>query len=412
MKEGEAVHAKHTRRARNKRAFTLIEMMISVLIFSAVMLVATTSYTTFLKGFRKSRTESVAVDSVSAALDLMARLVRRGSTYQCDGGSCVEGVTYSSLSVLDQDGTTRIKFQKSGNALQRCVGTSACDTLTPPTVTINALSFERGTSLPTANTGLPFFIIRLSVTSGKSTAEQSNFNIQTSVGQRLNFAVTGQEGHDTDLLIPNTTGNPGPSTFNPRYTDGCTAADPCKLQDILNNNGFSSINAATDQSGIQYWTPKNTDDIVLTITFISGHGDFAASGHVFKWYKNGSISPLTPIFKDSNSPSHPTLQILNEGESMTYTIPGGSFSTMGFALFTENPKTGKNTSIFVNQASLNSSGVNQVVVYNPSPGKYIMGFEDLELPSGDRDFQDFVVMVQVGSGGSNAVESNLTQEEF
>lgn len=83
-----------------QKGFTLIEMIVSLGLFTIVMFVATSAFLSIVNADRKSRATRVAIDNLNLALEDMSRKIKTGTAYSCDGGSdCVAG---SAFSFVDQ----------------------------------------------------------------------------------------------------------------------------------------------------------------------------------------------------------------------------------------------------------------------------------------------------------------------
>ena len=70
---------------QQRRGFTLIEMMVSVSIFSIVMLIGTGSILAVVNANRKAQSIKSVVNNLNFALETMSRNIRVGTTYRCDG---------------------------------------------------------------------------------------------------------------------------------------------------------------------------------------------------------------------------------------------------------------------------------------------------------------------------------------
>ncbi len=194
---------------KNKKSgFTLIEMIISVGVFSVVMLISVGSLVLANDAFRKTRLLRNAVENASITLEGMSKKIRVGTTYNCDASQittaedCVYDGTSSGgdsyLSFYSEDNSI-IEYQYDAtNKLiktRTCVYTtgneSACDdnldpfrVITSPDVEITDLKFyvegaekvlqPKVTILISGEVNLP----------GKSDLDTS-FSIQTTVSQRI-----------------------------------------------------------------------------------------------------------------------------------------------------------------------------------------------------------------------------------
>jgi len=121
------------------RGYTLIELIVSVAIFSMVMLLATAALLTLIDLDRRARATNDVVTNLSYVVDSMARSIRTGTDYSCGsaGGDCPTG--RSSFSFTDYDGR-EVSYQMSGGTIGQCIG-STCSTLTDPRITIDTFTF-------------------------------------------------------------------------------------------------------------------------------------------------------------------------------------------------------------------------------------------------------------------------------
>ena len=133
------------------RGFSLVEMIVSVGIFSIVMLAATSAYLTLIALDRRARAGNDVVNNLSFAIDSMARAIRTGDDYACGiaGGDCF-GAGESRFSFTDEQDRV-VTYLLSNGAIARCIG-SPCNAarrvpLTDSRVTVEALTFYvRGTT--------------------------------------------------------------------------------------------------------------------------------------------------------------------------------------------------------------------------------------------------------------------------
>lgn len=96
--------------AQRESGFTLVELLVSVFIFSMVMLIAVGSLLSMVDANRKAQTIKSAVNNLSFGLDGMSRSIRVGTNFHCGGaseanspaalastGDCINGVAGGSL---------------------------------------------------------------------------------------------------------------------------------------------------------------------------------------------------------------------------------------------------------------------------------------------------------------------------
>jgi prepilin-type N-terminal cleavage/methylation domain-containing protein len=177
---------------KNRKGFTLIEMLVSVALFSMVMVVGLGALLTLIAQNRQAQAFNSAITNLNFALESMSRTIRTGTTYKCgSGGDCLaSGI--GQITVTSQTGqVTTFAYSATDKALYRCLATT-CTTLnqvrlTSPNVTISYARFYIDGSVPKSggNTVQPYVIITLV---GDVVTQQGNiqsFAIETTVTQRL-----------------------------------------------------------------------------------------------------------------------------------------------------------------------------------------------------------------------------------
>ncbi|MDE1975434.1 MAG: type II secretion system protein [Patescibacteria group bacterium] len=231
----------HTLYPSSKRGFTLVEMIVSLMIFSIVAVVALAAMVKIIDANRKAQTIQDAVTNISYALDSMSRELRTGSNYYCiaDATASVGGSAFYSnmsttnncaggLSSADNTGASGfiIAFQSTksdGTNTCRLVyayaivpvsgsngkkwkfekaeqdPTKGCsDTLSvsggsfspivdPSSVTINGYYMKAG--MPTMSNGgtarFPLAFIELSGSAGTRVGDTTYFTVQTAASPRI-----------------------------------------------------------------------------------------------------------------------------------------------------------------------------------------------------------------------------------
>lgn len=132
--------------------YTLLELIVSVGIFSIVMLASTGAYLTLINLDRQARAVNDVVSNLSFAVDSMARAVRTGSGYKCDNNSgspnCVNGSTNSTLGFTDSESPNRgVVYSLSNGQIMATICSSAPCTggvtsvLTDSRIVVQSLKF-------------------------------------------------------------------------------------------------------------------------------------------------------------------------------------------------------------------------------------------------------------------------------
>ena len=180
-----------------KRGFTLIEMLVSVAIFSVVMVIALGSLLAMSESDRKAQTLKSVINNLNFSLDAMSRSMRTGINYDCgaSGGTTATphdcaSTPATSIGFLSADNQT-VRYCRgngsacnpAGTAILVSKGSAAFSPLTASEVVITNLQFyvtgAQAASLQ------PHIVILLSGNVPVSSGQSSTFDLQTSVTQRL-----------------------------------------------------------------------------------------------------------------------------------------------------------------------------------------------------------------------------------
>ncbi len=121
------------------RGYTLLEMIVSVGIFSIVMLTATGAYLKLIDLDRQARSTNELVTNLSFAVDSMARSARTGTDYRCNktGTNCTGGTSFR---YTDADGR-QVDYEVSNGRIIETIGGTVIP-LTDPRITITTLNFH------------------------------------------------------------------------------------------------------------------------------------------------------------------------------------------------------------------------------------------------------------------------------
>lgn len=97
-----------------EKGFTLMEVMVSVTIFTIIVTIGMGALITIFKTLQKTRADRQAIDSISFVMDTMTRRIRTGKEYvSSDAGGGIkfvdqDGVSVSFYKDLDSEGNSRI----------------------------------------------------------------------------------------------------------------------------------------------------------------------------------------------------------------------------------------------------------------------------------------------------------------
>lgn len=176
---------------KTAKGFTLVEMIVAIGLFTIVLFIASSAFLSVLDTDRKSRATRIAMDNLNLSLEDMARRIKTGTSYYCNGtvsdigaSDCSSGG--SSIAFTEQDGSTRTAYRLDAGAIKRTRGVGAELSVTAPEITISNLKFiVSGSTIwdPLGrDTTQPYVTILVEgTTAGKVT---TGFTIQTTVSQR------------------------------------------------------------------------------------------------------------------------------------------------------------------------------------------------------------------------------------
>jgi len=177
-----------------KKGFTLIEMLVSVSIFTLVMLIAVSAVFTIVASNKKAESLKSVMDNLDFALESMTRNIRTGSTYTCltvGGGGSISTVGncpggdpgFQFLS--NQNGVTIDYYLYNGQVMEDETGWPAPVSITAPEINISILNFYLvGSNQGAGGVGLqPHVLMTVIGTAGVS-GTQTQFRIQTTLSQR------------------------------------------------------------------------------------------------------------------------------------------------------------------------------------------------------------------------------------
>ncbi len=183
-----------------KNGFTLVELIVSLGLFTIVVMIATGAMLSLSDTNRKVKTMRIAMDNLNLALESMSREIRMGSVYTCNpnlssppinlslgdaGVDCTGGD--SSLAFLSKDDSTTWAYRLNGSVVQQSKnGGSGFSDITAVNIVIDELRFyvrgaETGTGVG-SEINHPYIVISLAGT--VSNKSSTSFRIQTTVTQR------------------------------------------------------------------------------------------------------------------------------------------------------------------------------------------------------------------------------------
>ena len=179
------------RRSRHK-GFSLIELLVSVGLFTVVMTVSIGTLLALVSANQKAQSMKSVINNLNFALDSMSRTIRTGRTYHCASSipsqtlpatatDCASGAR---ILVLTDDHGNRLAYRRAGAVIERKVGAGQWIALTAPEVVIDDMLFYvTGTSL--SDDFQPTVTVSIRGHAGTKDTTDSAFNIQTTATQRV-----------------------------------------------------------------------------------------------------------------------------------------------------------------------------------------------------------------------------------
>ncbi len=172
---------------KNKKAFTLVELLIAISLFSIIAFISMGAIITIFDANKNSQASKTVVDSLNFNIDDMARTIRFGNSYDCGGISTPANPNDCSLGsselALIFDGDNIIYRLNSGAIQKSSDGGYTYSNITSSDVVIDYLRFYVfGSSFGDINQPFVLAVIKGYVSS-KPTA-QSRFMLQTIMSQR------------------------------------------------------------------------------------------------------------------------------------------------------------------------------------------------------------------------------------
>ncbi|CAN5756054.1 hypothetical protein BH11PAT2_BH11PAT2_02260 [soil metagenome] len=176
--------------AKGKRGFTLVELIVSVALFTIVITIAASAYLSLISLNRKARATNDLVSNLSYVVDAMSRSIRTGTNYQCGGPggtNCANG--NSAITFINDASSTITYLLKPGGIIGQCTGspctTSSADPLTDSRITVTNLQFYVQ-GVGTGDSTQPRVLFTLSGTIKPDTqTATTSFTIESSATQRL-----------------------------------------------------------------------------------------------------------------------------------------------------------------------------------------------------------------------------------
>lgn len=177
--------------SKKKKGFTLLEMLISVSLFTVVTTIAFTALFSIMDANDKAKTIKLVVNNLSMAMESMTREIRVGTNYTCDRSySIIDGLDCStgkgSISFDSKSGDNIYYWYDSINkTIKRKIGSSHTLNLVGEDINIDNLKFYvigNGTESPSVQPRV-LIVLKGSITR-QGQKIKTVFDIQTTVSQR------------------------------------------------------------------------------------------------------------------------------------------------------------------------------------------------------------------------------------
>jgi prepilin-type N-terminal cleavage/methylation domain-containing protein len=195
----------YSKKFKNFRyGFSLLEMLVAVSIFSIVILVGVSSLFAVFSATDKARSSSVSINNVGLMLEEISRALQDGYLYHCNitlgnvwdprdcgfpapGANSIafEDINGNLLSLSDQ---IVYKFVQSGTLghIERSTDSGTTfERITPTDIDIDKLEFRVRGSAPNDFMQARVIILIQGIAGLGPNKEQTNFNLQTTVTQRI-----------------------------------------------------------------------------------------------------------------------------------------------------------------------------------------------------------------------------------
>ncbi len=173
-----------------EKGFTLIELMVSVSIFSLVLLISSGSILSVLDANRKSQSQRAVMDSLNLSLESMTRTIRFGTNYHCGTNlplstpsDCASFAGSSGFSVTDTVGRV-ITYTLTSGQITRSIDGATPLIFTSPDVVIQSLTFRVFGSAVFPDLQQPQVILVVKGFVPGKGITSSSFTLETTISQR------------------------------------------------------------------------------------------------------------------------------------------------------------------------------------------------------------------------------------
>ena len=188
-----------------KSGFTLVELLVSLTLFTAVITISMGSLLVVIDANAKAQNMQEVMTNLTFALDSMTREIRTGSAYYCDASipdslsetatrDCTNQRAVSNVEggvSFTEGGNKRIAYPLSGGTIERRIGDDSWVPLTSEAVTISTMNFTVTGSekfdvvTESGDTTPPTVTLFISGSAGELETVDTSFSLQTTITKRL-----------------------------------------------------------------------------------------------------------------------------------------------------------------------------------------------------------------------------------
>ncbi len=186
---------------RQRFAFTLVEMLVAVSVFTVIMVAAVGAYVALLGGSATARAQQEVLDTLQAAVEHIERLTRMADVVACGENlslaftpqqhiPCPNGGN-SLLLVLDSMTGERVLFRFEGGTLKRSVNGVLAPLVAPSAVIASGSFFTKGQAASIA----PMVTVSMEgeVAIGRK-GRKSSFSLQTTIAPPMSYDLPSDFG--------------------------------------------------------------------------------------------------------------------------------------------------------------------------------------------------------------------------
>jgi prepilin-type N-terminal cleavage/methylation domain-containing protein len=180
-----------TLRKTSFRGFTLIEVIVSLFIFSIMMVVVSQVFASAFSGYRSTRAIQRDIDNAQYSLNIIAKELRTSSVVNPASGNLVNS---SFVQFFDHSQSKCFRYRISGGNLQvasaNVADVAACSGATLSTFTNITTGVINGSFRVTPSTSAPAHVGKVTVSLDISEGSTHHARIQTTVSLR-DFGMSG-----------------------------------------------------------------------------------------------------------------------------------------------------------------------------------------------------------------------------